>query len=97
MFGLRSVVGAAKRSGSIKIREHLDNIELVCECITIFGRETINMALGLKDKYGYSYFDCLMLASALENDCVYIFIEDMNDGQIIDGRLKIVNPFKGLR
>jgi predicted nucleic acid-binding protein len=31
--------------------------------------------------------------SALESKCDYIFSEDMNDGQVIDNRLKIVNIF----
>jgi len=51
------------------------------------------MALDLKEKYGYSFFDCLMLASALESGCDVILSEDMGDGQIIENTLKIVNPF----
>jgi len=48
-----------------RIKKHLDNIELVCDEIIQIQRETINMALSLKDRYGYSYYDCLILASAL--------------------------------
>lgn len=80
-----------------KIKEHLDNIELVCDEIMLIQRETINMALELKDRYGYSYYDCLMLASALEDKCNIILTEDMSDGQIINGELKIINPFKELK
>jgi len=50
-------------------------------------------ALSLKDRYGYSYYDCLMLASALEGNCRVIYTEDMSDGQMIDGALEIINPF----
>jgi len=77
-----------------KIKEHLDNIELVCDEILPIQRCTINRALDLKERYGYSYYDCLMLASALDGNCGIIFTEDMNDGQIISDTLKIVNPFK---
>ena len=77
-----------------KIEEHLDNIELVCDEILPVRRNTINKALALKSRYGYSYYDCLMLASALEGDCRIVFTEDMNDGQIIEDTLIIVNPFK---
>jgi len=52
------------------------------------------MALALKDRYGYSYFDSLMLASALNGNCHIIYKEDMRDSQIIGDTLKIVNPFK---
>jgi predicted nucleic acid-binding protein len=72
----------------------LDGIEAVCDEIMIIQRKTINKALNLKDNYGYSYYDCLMLAAALEGNCDTIFTEDMSDGQIIEDQLKIVNPFK---
>ena len=71
----------------------LDNIEMVCDEILMIGRGTISTALSLKDQYGYSYYDCLMLASALESNCDVIITEDMNSGQVINGQLKIENPF----
>jgi len=77
-----------------EIEKHLDNIELVCSEILPIHRDTINKALALKDRYKYSYFDSLMLASALEGNCQIIFTEDMSNGQIISDSLKIVNPFK---
>ena len=76
------------------IKKYLDNIESVCDEVLILNRKTINLAIDLKVQYGYSYYDCLMLASALESDCDVILTEDMSDGQIIEGKLKIVNPFK---
>ena len=54
---------------------------------------TIKKALSLKSFYKYSYFDCLMLASALISDCSIIYSEDLQHGQIIENKLKIVNPF----
>jgi len=77
-----------------KIRNHLDNIELVCDEVLPVHRGTIDEALSIKDRYGFSYFDCLMLSSALEGNCNIIFTEDMNDGQLINDTLRIVNPFK---
>jgi len=78
---------------SSKIEEHLDNIELVCDDILSINRATINSALDLKARYVFSYYDSLMLASALEGDCNVIFTEDMNDGQVINDTLTIKNPF----
>ncbi|GHV80465.1 hypothetical protein AGMMS49944_22560 [Spirochaetia bacterium] len=54
---------------------------------------TINDSLLLKEKYHYSWWDSLILASALENDCVTVYSEDMQDGQFIEDRLTIKNPF----
>jgi len=76
-----------------KIQKYLDNIEMVCDEILMIGRGTITTALSLKDQYGYSYYDCLMLASALESNCDTIMTEDMNSGQVISSQLKIENPF----
>ena len=56
---------------------------------------TLMSALRLHERYGYSYYDCVMLASALENGCAKIYSEDMSSGQIIEDRLLILNPFEG--
>ena len=42
----------------------------------------------------YSYWDGLILASALKNSCSILYTEDMQDGQVIEGEVQIVNPFK---
>jgi len=47
----------------------------------------------LHDKYFYSYFDSLMLSSALKSSCDIIYSEDMQHGQVIEKSLKIINPF----
>jgi predicted nucleic acid-binding protein len=79
-----------------KIKQHLDNIEAVCDEVAAIQRHTIDKALTLKDIYGYSYYDCLIIASALENDCEVLFSEDMTNEQIVENRLKIINPFRTL-
>ena len=76
-----------------EIVKYLDEIESICEDVMLVRRKTINFAMEIKDRYGYSFFDCLMLASAIEANCTLILTEDMQDGQIIDGTLKITNPF----
>lgn len=59
--------------------------------------KTIGQALALGERYQYSYFDCLMLASALEQGCTVLYSEDMQDGQVIESLLRIVNPFSDTR
>ena len=76
-----------------QIIKYLDEIEDVCNAIMLIRRETIDAAIDLKDRYNYSYYDCLMLASALEANCNVILTEDMSNNQIINGKLKIMNPF----
>jgi len=45
-----------------------------------------------QDKYGYSWWDSLVITSALFLDCKYLLSEDMQHEQKI-GKLTIINPF----
>ena len=56
--------------------------------------ETIKYSWRIRRKYSYSYWDSLSIASALENNCKALYTEDMQDGQIIEDKLTIINPFK---
>jgi len=62
--------------------------------VYVINYETVLRALDLKEHYGFSYYDSLIITSALENDCRYVFTEDLQDGQIIENSLKIKNIFK---
>jgi predicted nucleic acid-binding protein len=62
--------------------------------ISIITHEAVQKALDLKEVYGYSYYDSLILAAAVLSDCDYIFSEDLQDGQIIENKIAIVNIFK---
>lgn len=61
--------------------------------ITEIDSSKVVQALSLHSKYGYSYWDSLILATALLNRCERIYSEDMQHGQIIEGQLQIINPF----
>jgi predicted nucleic acid-binding protein len=50
-------------------------------------------AVRLTRRYGYSFYDCLIVASALAAECTVLVSEDMQDGMVIDERLRIANPF----
>ena len=62
--------------------------------IAYISIDTIRLALKLSKQSQYSYFDSLMLAAALENNCAVIYTEDMHHGQLIESHLTIINPFK---
>jgi predicted nucleic acid-binding protein len=57
---------------------------------------TVERCLLLKEKYGYSWWDSLILASALENNCTTVYSEDMRNGQLIEDVLLIKNPFAAI-
>jgi len=49
------------------------------------------MTIGLR--YDLSHWDALIVAAALNTDCDTLYTEDMQNGQVFDGRLKVKNPF----
>lgn len=62
--------------------------------LSINNKETILLAHQIADKYGFSFYDSLIVSAALECDCSILYSEDMQHNQIISKTLKIVNPFK---
>ena len=50
-------------------------------------------ALRVAERYNFSIYDALIVAAALSADCDTLYSEDLKHGQVIDGRLKVVNPF----
>lgn len=62
--------------------------------MTLISSKTIERALSIFVTYRYSYWDSLIIASALEANCSILYTEDLQDGQIVEGKLKIINPFK---
>ena len=51
--------------------------------------------IAIAGRTGYQLYDALIIAAALEAGCDTLFSEDMQDGQLIDSRLTIRNPFAG--
>lgn len=74
---------------SVVIRETTSNL-----LIHINMTDTILQACQIASRYGLSFYDSLIISSALEKRCNIIYSEDMHDGLVINEILKIVNPFK---
>ncbi len=74
------------------VREILDTIRAVCsvEPITL---ATHDRGLAINERYGFSLYDSMLVASALIGGVNTLYSEDLQHGQIIDGQLRIVNPF----
>ncbi len=58
---------------------------------------TILKTMEIKNRYKFSYWDSLIVSSALENGCLELYSEDMHDGLLIDERLMIINPFRSAK
>ncbi|MDN3512013.1 MAG: PIN domain-containing protein [Candidatus Jettenia sp.] len=62
--------------------------------LSAIKESTIKKALQVKKDSNYSYWDSLVIASALENNCSTLYTEDMQHGQTLEDSLTIINPFK---
>jgi predicted nucleic acid-binding protein len=77
--------------------EHLKEILAIISSvfnISSITPESSYAAIDLKLKYQFSYWDCLIIASALENACNRLYTEDLQDSRKIEGKLDILNPFR---
>jgi len=75
-----------------EIRDVLLPIRSVCEIepITV---EAHDRAVELAERYGLSFYDAMIVASALLAGCKTLYSEDLQDRQVIDRQLRIRNPF----
>jgi predicted nucleic acid-binding protein len=51
--------------------------------------------LRLAERYGFSIYDAMIAASALDAGCDTLWSEDMQHGMALEEGLRIVNPFRG--
>jgi predicted nucleic acid-binding protein len=76
-----------------EIKATIEALETVCD-VALITLATTDKALALHSIYGYSFYDSLILASAIENECKYVISEDLHSGAVIDERTTILNVFK---
>lgn len=50
--------------------------------------------LELAERYGFATYDAMIVAAALDADCSVLWSEDMQDGMLVEDRLRIVDPFR---
>lgn len=70
---------------------YLSNIlEPMCEIYSSI--ELYHLALEISERWKYGFYDSLIIASALQNNCNILYSEDLQSGQFIQN-MKIVDPF----
>lgn len=55
----------------------------------------IDTAWAVEDRFGFSWWDALIVAAAQTAGCTHLLTEDLQDGQDLDGVL-VVDPFRHL-
>jgi predicted nucleic acid-binding protein len=82
-------------TGWPRISEIIDSVLESSPNPLTLSLETHRASLRISQRYGFSVYDALIVASALEAGCTTLYTEDMQHGQIIDG-LRIENPFRAI-
>jgi predicted nucleic acid-binding protein len=95
--GLNEFANVARRKlgmGWEEIRDAVSALRTLCSTVLALDVPIHDEALRIAERYGYSIFDALVIASALQAGSETLWSEDMQDGMVIDGRLRIANPFR---
>ncbi len=68
---------------------------LYTRCTVVeFNLTIFETASDIRKRYIFSFWDSLIVTSALAAGASILYSEDMQDGLIVAGQLEIVNPFK---
>lgn len=59
--------------------------------------ETHDLGREIAERYGLSVYDSMIVAAALLAGCSTLISEDMQDGLVIDGKCRVMNPFKRIK
>ena len=74
--------------------EFLGTVRAVCdvEAVTL---ATHDRGIEISGRYGFSLYDSMLIASALIAGLDKFYSVDLHHGQLIGGRLRLINPFQG--
>jgi len=75
-----------------EVRESINSFYRNHSVMTI-DQQTLLGASDLRSRYSLSFWDSLIVASALQSGAAILYSEDMQHGLVVDDRLRIVNPF----
>ena len=75
-----------------EVREILDTIRAVCtvEPLTVDAHDR---GLAVFERYRFSFYDSILVATALISGAKTLYSEDLQHGQVIDKQLRVTNPF----
>jgi len=79
-----------------ELREVLGIIRAVCVThpLTV---EHHDKAVEIAERYRFSFYDSVIVASALLSDCKTLYSEDLQHRQVIEKQLTVINPFSKSR
>lgn len=93
---LNEIANVARRKMGLSWPETHGFLDTIREVLTVnpVTVEIHEAGLRLAEQYKLSVYDAMIAAAALDAGCDTLWSEDMQDGAVLDGRLRIRNPFK---
>jgi predicted nucleic acid-binding protein len=79
-----------------EVREVLGVIRTVCVThpVTV---EHYDKAVEIAERYRFSFYDSVIIASALLSGCKTLYSEDLQHKQVIENQLTVIDPFAKAR
>lgn len=79
-----------------EVREVLGTVRTLCvtHVLTVEHHEK---GTEIAERYGFSFYDSVIVASALLAGCKTLYSEDLQHRQVIDKQLTVLNPFSKSR
>ncbi|MEZ5673203.1 MAG: PIN domain-containing protein [Thiotrichaceae bacterium] len=75
-----------------EVETFIREISISCH-VHLLTIQTCLVASTIRQRYQLSFWDSMIVAAALESQCVILYSEDMQHNQRIEGKLTICNPF----
>lgn len=75
-----------------EVRELLGTVRTLCTTHPL-AIEHHDKATEIAERYGFSFYDSVIVASALLAGCKTLYSEDLQHRQVIDKQLTVINPF----
>lgn len=70
----------------------LTEVQALCP-VEDLTQQSHEVGRALAERYGFSVYDAMIVAAALMAGCTTLWSEDMQDGLLVEGHLRILNPF----
>ncbi len=87
-----NVLLAKQKLGRADANELARALMATCDVAAVTPDVT-ELAMNIGERYQINHWDSLIVAAALATGCATLYSEDMQDGQVFEGRLTVRNPF----
>jgi predicted nucleic acid-binding protein len=93
---LNEITNVARRKMHMSWEDTHAFLGLVRDLLSVkpLSIDTHEAGILLAERYSLSVYDAMIVASALHASCETLWSEDMQSGLLIEGQLRIVNPFQ---